>query len=75
MNSTVIACSGGNCPEITPVEGGVELTSTVSPDRGSLFYDADEWAGLVAAAKDGRLDATLTAGSPAVVVEGSPVAA
>ncbi len=71
---TVTATNYGGCLEVTPVEGGVRLTSNVSPAQGALFLDYAEWADAIAWAKAGRLDVTLESGTAPVTVE-TPVTA
>jgi len=73
---TVTATSAGGCLEVTPVAGGVRLTSNVSPDQGALFLDSNEWADALQWAKDGKLDGTLQAtGTPVTAAQPEKVAA
>jgi hypothetical protein len=52
----VALCSAGTCADIVKVDGGVSLTSTVSPDRGRLFLDDGEFVQLVKDVKAGHVD-------------------
>ena len=62
MNSTPITytarCADGSCAHIEEniERGGFELTSTISPEQGSVFYTYGEMAQLIADVKAGDLD-------------------
>lgn len=57
-------CTGGNCVEVTPIDGGVVLTSTLGADKGRVEYTHGEWAQFVGDVKAGRVDHTVSVGVP-----------
>lgn len=50
-------CMQSGCVAVAPArDGGVELASTLLPDRGTIPFSRSEWEAFVAGVKSGEFD-------------------
>lgn len=57
-------CLEGGCVAVArDPDGGVRVTSTVTPESGVLSFTAEEWRAFLAGVRNGEFDLDILAGS------------